>query len=145
MKLVQCSGVFLARRASWRLRRKRFLFRSPAFGRSRSHCANERKRNPYFPRKPRRRWPLCRPGRGKNEEFYGTTFAGGNTPSGGLGTVFEISSAGKEKVLYSFQGGNDGLAPQAGLIVDSVGNLYGDTAYGGGSLPAPTVAEQSLR
>src|ERR1700734_214541 len=70
---------------------------------------------------------------GKNGEFYGTTFIGGNAPSGGDGTVFEISSSGKEKVLYSFQGGSDALAPQAGLIADSAGDLFGDTDYGGGA------------
>jgi uncharacterized repeat protein (TIGR03803 family) len=36
-----------------------------------------------------------------------------------------------EKVLYSFQGGNDGASPQAGLIADSAGNLYGTTSLGG--------------
>ena len=34
-------------------------------------------------------------------------------------------------VLYSFQGGTDGAAPQAGLIEDQAGNLYGTTVYGG--------------
>src|ERR1700690_656741 len=40
-------------------------------------------------------------------------------------------AANKEKVLYSFQGGNDGDDPYAGLILDGSGNLYGTTAYGG--------------
>ena len=30
----------------------------------------------------------------------------------------------KEKVLYSFTGGNDGGDPAAGLIFDKAGNLY---------------------
>ena len=37
-------------------------------------------------------------------------------------------------LLYSFQGVNagDGANPQAGLIADKAGNLYGTTIYGGG-------------
>jgi hypothetical protein len=34
-------------------------------------------------------------------------------------------------VLYRFQGNPDGAAPEAGLILDSSGNLYGTTASGG--------------
>jgi uncharacterized repeat protein (TIGR03803 family) len=34
-------------------------------------------------------------------------------------------------VLHSFAGGSDGAAPIAGLIFDTVGNLYGTTPYGG--------------
>ena len=67
--------------------------------------------------------------------FYGTTNQGG---AHGLGTVFElVNSSGSysEKVLYSFAGyqsGGDGAYPQAGLVMDSSGNLYGTTAGGGG-------------
>jgi uncharacterized repeat protein (TIGR03803 family) len=38
---------------------------------------------------------------------------------------------GKETVLYTFTGGTDGGGPQADLIRDKEGNLYGTTAYGG--------------
>jgi uncharacterized repeat protein (TIGR03803 family) len=34
-------------------------------------------------------------------------------------------------VLYSFTGGADGGLPQAGVIRDPAGNLYGTTAIGG--------------
>ncbi len=36
-----------------------------------------------------------------------------------------------EKVLHSFTGGNDGKEPDAGLTLDSSGNLYGSTYFGG--------------
>jgi len=60
--------------------------------------------------------------------FYGTTMAGGNS---GNGVVFELSNSGKETVLHSFTGSNDGSTPVAGLILDPAGNLYGTTKMGG--------------
>lgn len=36
-------------------------------------------------------------------------------------------------VLYSFTGGADGANPQAGLVRDAAGNLYGTTEHGGAS------------
>lgn len=44
-----------------------------------------------------------------------------------------ISSTGHYRALYSFTGGADGSSPYSELIVDSSGNLYGTTAYGGSS------------
>jgi uncharacterized repeat protein (TIGR03803 family) len=69
--------------------------------------------------------------------LYGTTQFGG--PGGG-GTVFEMTpKAGggwSEKVLHGFPlAGRDGNLPQAGLILDAAGNLYGTTAQGGGTCP----------
>jgi uncharacterized repeat protein (TIGR03803 family) len=70
--------------------------------------------------------------------LYGTTVGGGAVagpcPSGfslGCGTVFKVTSAGAESVLYSFTGGSDGANPYAGLIADAAGNLYGTTVNGG--------------
>ena len=71
--------------------------------------------------------------------FYGTTQVGG---AHGQGTVFELSPSGvggwNETVLYNFcsvigQNGNcdDGSGPQASVIFDNLGNLYGTTAFGG--------------
>ena len=49
-----------------------------------------------------------------------------------------IASAGwKEKVLYSFQGGIDGLTPAGGVVFDKDGNLYGVTNEGGSTCPSP--------
>jgi uncharacterized repeat protein (TIGR03803 family) len=62
--------------------------------------------------------------RGPKGNFYGTTNTGGVY---GAGTVFEITAAGEEKILYSFTGGADGGDPQTGLILDAEGNLYGTT------------------
>ena len=69
--------------------------------------------------------------------LYGTTNLGGIHPcqGAGCGTVFELSpredGGWTEKVLHSFGRGTDGNYPQAGLIMDAAGNLYGTTLYGG--------------
>jgi uncharacterized repeat protein (TIGR03803 family) len=60
--------------------------------------------------------------------LYGTTLYGGNSNSG---TVFKVDPTGHETVLYSFTGGADGGNPQAGLVMDQSGNLYGTTELGG--------------
>jgi uncharacterized repeat protein (TIGR03803 family) len=60
--------------------------------------------------------------------LYGTTWWGGTS---GLGTVFELDTAGQETVLYSFTGGSDGANPIRSLLRNAVGNLYG-TAFNGG-------------
>jgi uncharacterized repeat protein (TIGR03803 family) len=62
--------------------------------------------------------------------IYGTTYLGG---ASGQGTVFRLSTTGKEKVLYSFTGGADGGSPSARLIWNAKGNLCGTTYYGGAS------------
>ncbi|MBV9056805.1 MAG: hypothetical protein JO351_09220 [Candidatus Eremiobacteraeota bacterium] len=65
--------------------------------------------------------------------LYGTTYYGGGSGCyGGCGTVYSISTAGAEKVLYRFAGGTDGAAPAAGLI-NVNGTLYGTTTGGGNS------------
>ena len=65
--------------------------------------------------------------------LYGTTAGGGDTTVNayGDGTVFEIAKgSGKITTLASFNGSN-GMKPTAGLIMDSGGNLYGTTGWGG--------------
>jgi uncharacterized repeat protein (TIGR03803 family) len=61
--------------------------------------------------------------------LYGTTHNGGAYI--GYGTVFQLDSSGTLTVLHSFTGGSDGAYPEAGLIADTAGNLYGTTAGGG--------------
>jgi len=67
-----------------------------------------------------------------NGNIYGTT-SGGGTPN--MGTVFEVTQAGIEKVLYSFSG-PDGNYPYAGVTLDKQGNVYG-TTYAGGNFGCP--------
>ena len=58
----------------------------------------------------------------------------GTTPAGGLadaGVVYTLDTTGRETVLYSFTDGADGAYPQAGVIRDAEGNLYGTTLEGG--------------
>jgi uncharacterized repeat protein (TIGR03803 family) len=64
-----------------------------------------------------------------SDTLYGTTEFGGQY---GYGTVYSISTSGKEKVIYSFTGSKDGAFPVAGLI-DVNGMLYGTTSQGGAS------------
>jgi uncharacterized repeat protein (TIGR03803 family) len=47
------------------------------------------------------------------------------------------SAAWKEKVLYSFQSGNDGYTPAGGVVFDKAGNLYGVNSWGGSGCPSP--------
>jgi uncharacterized repeat protein (TIGR03803 family) len=66
--------------------------------------------------------------------LYGTTNQGGTH---GFGTVFSVNSGGNETVLYNFDSvsyGLDGLLPQAPLLRDDAGNLYGTTTEGGASM-----------
>ena len=85
--------------------------------------------------------------------LYGTTFFGGSdsplctsvSHGAGCGTVFELcapSNSGgcsssatswEEKVLYSFQGSEDGAFPYAGVISGKGDILYGTTDFGGGN------------
>lgn len=79
--------------------------------------------------------------------LYGTTSRGGAPnpncpyPAYGCGTVFKLDPAGNETVLYSFcsqANCTDGYFPDAGLLEDSSGNLYG-TAFWGGENSAGTI------
>ncbi|HEY1654159.1 MAG TPA: choice-of-anchor tandem repeat GloVer-containing protein [Candidatus Tumulicola sp.] len=53
-------------------------------------------------------------------------------PFNPTGTASDAApAAGKERVLYSFSGGNDGGNAATGLALDGQGNLYGTTVVGG--------------
>jgi uncharacterized repeat protein (TIGR03803 family) len=71
-----------------------------------------------------------------NGTLYGTTSAGGGGgTSTGCGTVFSMSTAGVEQVLYAFQGSRpygDGCNPLGSGVIDVNGLLYGTTSAGGG-------------
>jgi uncharacterized repeat protein (TIGR03803 family) len=69
--------------------------------------------------------------------LYGTTLWGGSpscipsaSRSYGCGTVFEVTTSGKEQILHAFEGGRDGTLPLAPLL--AIGDkLYGTTSEGG--------------
>lgn len=83
--------------------------------------------------------------------LYGTTLSGGlGASEGNSGTVFELTrnmTSGKwsEHVLYAFcslSNCTDGIFPNAGVIRDAKGNIYGTTT-GGGQNSGGTVYELS--
>jgi uncharacterized repeat protein (TIGR03803 family) len=70
--------------------------------------------------------------------LYGTTVYGGKNGVScgavkiGCGVVFKLDKTGQETVLHRFSGGSsDGEFPEALLIRDTAGNLYGTTLQGG--------------
>lgn len=72
--------------------------------------------------------------------LYGVTYVGGDTSvscygNTGCGVVFKLtptrSGAWTETVLHAFTGGADGAVPLLGVILDSRGNVYGTTIFGG--------------
>jgi len=67
--------------------------------------------------------------------LYGATYYGGNlscNPPKGCGVVYEVSTAGTETVLHTFTGPpSDGAFPDAALVRDSNGDIYGTTQQGG--------------
>jgi uncharacterized repeat protein (TIGR03803 family) len=78
----------------------------------------------------------------KAGNLYGATQDGGSSNCRSIyqcGTVYQLAPPEKkgdpwtETVLYVFKGNasNDGASPFGGLVMDSAGNLYGTTAYGG--------------
>ena len=70
--------------------------------------------------------------------LYGTTSAGGSSPYGGDGTVFELSprvpqsKPWAETILHSFTGpASDGASTSGELLAVGTGALYGTTQVGG--------------
>jgi uncharacterized repeat protein (TIGR03803 family) len=58
--------------------------------------------------------------------FYGSTHDGGSV---GCGTIFKLDHTGRESILHQFGVAPDdhGCSPEAGLVLDSAGNLFGTT------------------
>jgi uncharacterized repeat protein (TIGR03803 family) len=66
--------------------------------------------------------------------LYGTAY--GPTGGFGLGTVYKLSQSGgvwSATSLYTFTGAPDGNTPWGGATLDTSGNIYGTTWYGGTS------------
>ncbi len=72
-----------------------------------------------------------------NGNLWGTGSYGGNDNHGN-GTVFEISTSGKESLYSLVTSTSAGMLPCSTLIVDAAGNIYG-TTNGGGTSGAGTV------
>lgn len=71
-------------------------------------------------------------------DIFATTTTGGGGAGcgqGGCGTAIEFLPNGSGgytgKLLHAFSGGRDGSIPEAGLIADAAGNLYGAALEGG--------------
>lgn len=68
----------------------------------------------------------------RSGNLYGATWMT-NLQSRISGTLFEIvASTHESKTLHTFAGGRDGDTPSGDLVIDSEGNLYGTTQFGGG-------------
>ncbi|MBZ5572531.1 MAG: hypothetical protein LAO09_11720 [Acidobacteriia bacterium] len=84
--------------------------------------------------------PSARMIQASDQNFYGTTLVGGSyggQDSGG--TVFKITPGGVLTTVYSFGGkDDDGVAPYAGVVQGTDGNVYG-TTYGGGTNGVGTI------
>ena len=63
-----------------------------------------------------------------NGNMYGTTAEGG---ANNEGIIWKITSAGVYSDIHDFGSGTDGKFPQAGVTIDSSGNLYGTALSGG--------------
>jgi uncharacterized repeat protein (TIGR03803 family) len=67
-----------------------------------------------------------------SSNLYGTTSRGGAFGNPRYGTVYKLASDGTKTILHSFGAlSDDGRYPDAGLVADSAGNLYGTTSTGG--------------
>jgi uncharacterized repeat protein (TIGR03803 family) len=77
-------------------------------------------------------FPVAEVVRDQKGNLFGTTSAGGGGACmGGCGTVFKLSKAGEETILYRFLASPDGAFPYAGLLPGASGNFYGTTYNGG--------------
>jgi uncharacterized repeat protein (TIGR03803 family) len=63
--------------------------------------------------------------------LFGTTYKGGASGKGIVYEIIPLESGFEYKLLYSFTGTTDGGMVSAPLIMDSLGNFYGTTMWGG--------------
>jgi uncharacterized repeat protein (TIGR03803 family) len=73
------------------------------------------------------------------DNLYGTTDSGGTANLGVVFKLADLSGEWKESVIHDFTGA-DGAGPQAGVIFDTAGNMYGTTRSGGAN-DAGTIFE----
>lgn len=76
--------------------------------------------------------------------LWGTAAGGTGQCEGGCGVVFKMTPANNGKWTYSAVHhftGNDGAYPNASVVFDSKGNLYGTTELGGGGNSVGVVFE----
>jgi len=82
---------------------------------------------------------------GREGNLYGTTSFSGNVTSPwcsvnlNCGVVFRVDRFGNESVLHAFTGPPDGYFPEASVIGDDEGNLYGTALGGGAASPSGVV------
>jgi hypothetical protein len=72
--------------------------------------------------------PLTMASSGK---LFGSASNGGRDNFGAIFELLPQTGAWKFGAVHSFSGGNDGAYPDAPLVIDSAGNLYGTTSSGG--------------
>jgi uncharacterized repeat protein (TIGR03803 family) len=67
--------------------------------------------------------------------LYGAAQYGGDQDCGydgnGCGVIYEVDSKGNFHTLHVFKELKDGIWPATGIVIDSKGELYGSTAWGG--------------
>ena len=67
--------------------------------------------------------------------LYGGTFDGGPRATDGPGVIYKLDPTGHETVLYAFQGTTDGNGVRGNVVLDSAGNVYGTSEFGGDFFP----------
>lgn len=76
-------------------------------------------------------YPYCGLIFDKLGNIYGTAESGGPNEAGAVFELTHSNGTWTEQVLHFFTGNGDGAEPNAGLIFDAAGNLYGLTTSGG--------------
>jgi uncharacterized repeat protein (TIGR03803 family) len=73
-------------------------------------------------------YPVAGLAQAPDGSYFGTTYFGG---AQGVGTIFQVTSAGGYTLVYTFTGADDGGYPYAGMTQGADGNMYGTASYGG--------------